>query len=53
MFAVGVAHLGWMLSLGAVMTAERAMPWGRRLTRPAGALLLGWAALQLISGMAA
>lgn len=53
MFAVGVAHLGWMLALGAVMAAERAMPWGRRITRPVGVLLIGWAALQLIAGVAA
>lgn len=53
MFAVGVAHVGWMLALGAVMTAERAMPWGRRITRPVGALLIAWAAFQLIAGVAA
>ncbi|HEU5170856.1 MAG TPA: DUF2182 domain-containing protein [Gemmatimonadales bacterium] len=50
MFAVGVAHLGWMLALGAVMSAERAMPWGRRLTRPAGALLILWGALLIVRG---
>jgi len=47
MFAVGVAHLGWMLALGALMAVERAMPWGRFLTRPVGALLIAFAALQL------
>lgn len=47
MFAVGVAHLGWMLALGILMAAERAMPWGRRVTRPVGVLLIVWAVLQL------
>jgi len=47
MFAVGVAHVGWMLALGAVMSAERALPWGRRVTRPVGALLIVWAVLRL------
>ena len=40
MFAVGVAHLGWMLVLGVVMSAERALPWGRRLGAPLGGALL-------------
>lgn len=47
MFVVGVAHLGWMLALGAVMAAERAMPWGRHVTRPVGAALVMWAVLHL------
>ena len=41
MFAVGVGSLGWMLGLGAVMAAEKNLPWGRRLTTPLGLLLLG------------
>ena len=53
MFAVGVAHLGWMLTLGVVMSAERALPWGRGVTRPAGGLLIGWAVLQLAGVVAA
>jgi predicted metal-binding membrane protein len=40
MFAVGVGSLGWMLALGAVMAAEKNLPWGRRLTVPLGLLLL-------------
>ena len=42
MFAVGVGNLGWMLALGAVMAAEKNLPWGRRLGAPLGAGLLGW-----------
>ncbi len=52
MFAVGVAHLGWMLALGAVMAAERATTWGRRITRPVGAALVAWGAL-LLAGIPA
>jgi predicted metal-binding membrane protein len=48
MFAVGVAHLGWMLALGAVMAAERATRWGRLLTKPAGAALVAGAAVLLL-----
>ncbi|MDR7521241.1 MAG: DUF2182 domain-containing protein [Armatimonadota bacterium] len=51
MFAVGIAHLGWMLALGAVMTAERTLPWGSRLTGPAGAALIAWAILLQVEGM--
>ncbi len=40
MFVVGTASLGWMLLLGAVMALEKNTPWGGRLSRPLGALLL-------------
>jgi len=42
MFAVGAGSLGWMLILGSVMAAEKNMPWGRKLSAPVGALLVGW-----------
>jgi predicted metal-binding membrane protein len=42
MFAVGVGNIGWMLGLGAVMTIEKNMPWGRRLSAPLGVALIGW-----------
>ena len=40
MFAVGVGNLGWMLVLGAVMAAEKNLPWGRHLSAPLGVALL-------------
>lgn len=40
MFVVGVGSLGWMLALGAVMAAEKNLPWGRRLSAPLGGALL-------------
>jgi predicted metal-binding membrane protein len=40
MFVVGTASLGWMLLLGALMALEKNTPWGGRLSRPLGALLL-------------
>jgi len=40
MFVVGTASLGWMLLLGAAMALEKNTPWGGRLSRPLGALLL-------------
>ncbi len=42
MFAVGLGNLGWMLALGAVMAAEKNMPWGRQLSAPLGGVLVGW-----------
>jgi predicted metal-binding membrane protein len=42
MFAVGGVNLGWMLALGAVMFVEKAVPWGRFVTMPAGAALTLW-----------
>lgn len=53
MFAIGVGNIGWMLALGAVMAIEKNMPWGRRLSAPLGAVLLGWALYLLRSGLAA
>jgi predicted metal-binding membrane protein len=42
MFAVGTGSVGWMLALGAVMAAEKNLPWGRRLSAPLGIGLLAW-----------
>lgn len=44
MFVVGTGSVGWMLVLGAVMAAEKNIPWGRRLSRPLGIGLLASAA---------
>ncbi len=48
MVAVGGVHLGWMLALGAVMAAEKAAPWGRRLVAPVGAALVLAAAMMAL-----
>ncbi len=45
MFAVGVGNLAWMLALGTIMAVEKNVSWGRRLSTPLGALLLGWGLL--------
>ncbi len=45
MFAVGMGNIGWMLVLGAFMAVEKNLPWGRRLGKPIGFLLIAWAAL--------
>jgi predicted metal-binding membrane protein len=42
MFAVGSGNIGWMLLLGALMAVEKNLPWGRRLSKPLGVLLLVW-----------
>ena len=39
MFAVGGAHLGWMLALAAIMFVEKAVTWGRRATVGVGVVL--------------
>lgn len=51
MFAVGVGNIGWMLALGTVMAVEKNVPWGRRLSAPLGAFLVGWAAYVIGSGL--
>jgi predicted metal-binding membrane protein len=42
MFAVGGAHLGWMLALAAVMFVEKAVSWGRHATVSVGIVLGAW-----------
>jgi len=41
MFAIGVGNIGWMLAVGTVMAIEKNMPWGRKLSAPLGAALIG------------
>jgi predicted metal-binding membrane protein len=53
MFAVGVGSLGWMLALGALMAAEKNLPWGRRLSAPLGGALLAWAMTLLVLNLVA
>jgi predicted metal-binding membrane protein len=48
MFAVGGAHLGWMLVLAAVMFVEKAVSWGRRVTLSVGLVLAGWGLALLV-----
>jgi predicted metal-binding membrane protein len=48
MFAAGVAMLWWMAALTALMVYEKIGRHGARIVRPAGAILLGAAALQLV-----
>jgi predicted metal-binding membrane protein len=50
MFAAGTGNIGWMLVLGALMAVEKNMPWGRRMSKPLGVLLLAWGvALALVA----
>ncbi len=52
MFAIGAGSLGWMLVLGAVMAAEKNLPWGGMMSKPLGILLLIGGAAVLIFGVA-
>ncbi|HWH43656.1 MAG TPA: DUF2182 domain-containing protein [Thermoleophilaceae bacterium] len=52
MFAVGVGNIAWMLILGALMAAEKNAGWGRGLSAPAGAALLGLGSLVALYGVA-
>jgi predicted metal-binding membrane protein len=40
MFGVGLGSLTAMLALGGLTAVEKNLPWGRRLTRPLGVLLV-------------
>lgn len=50
MFAVGAGHLGWMLLLGALMAAEKNLPWGRKFSPALGLALLALGTLVLVGG---
>ena len=52
MFVVGTGSVGWMLVLGAVMALEKNAPWGRKLSQPLGAALIGWAAVIVVGELA-
>ena len=49
MFAVGLGSMLWMLVIGAVTAVEKNTPWGRRLARPLGVVLL-LAGLSVVNG---
>jgi len=49
MFAIGVGNVAWMLVLGAVMAAEKNLPWGRKLSAPLGVALIGWGGVILLN----
>jgi predicted metal-binding membrane protein len=49
MFAVGTGNIGWMLLLGALMAIEKNLPWGRRMSKPLGILLLMWGIMLAVS----
>jgi predicted metal-binding membrane protein len=49
MFAVGSGNIGWMLLLGALMAVEKNLPWGRRMSKPLGILLLTWGVTLAVS----
>jgi predicted metal-binding membrane protein len=51
MLVVGMGNVGLMLALGAVMALEKNAAWGRRLSAPLGAGLLGWAAVILVANL--
>lgn len=51
MFVVGTGNVGWMLLLGAVMALEKNAAWGRKLSQPLGAALMGWAALIVVGNV--
>lgn len=49
MFAVGVGSIAWMVLLTATMITEKALPGGRRLTRPLGVGLVAVVPLAVLS----
>jgi predicted metal-binding membrane protein len=50
MFAVGAGNLGWMLLLGALMAAEKNLPWGRKFSPALGLALVALGMLVLLGG---
>ena len=50
MFAVGMGNLGWMLALGVVMALEKNLPWGHRIGKAVGIVLLVSAVGIVLSG---
>jgi predicted metal-binding membrane protein len=53
MFVVGTGNVGWMLGLGAVMAAEKNLPWRRGFSHALGVLLLALGALVALRNLVA
>jgi predicted metal-binding membrane protein len=51
MFVVGTGSVGWMLLLGAVMAAEKNLPFGKRLSTPLGVALFMGSATVVMYGI--
>jgi predicted metal-binding membrane protein len=49
MFGLGLGSVAWMFALGIVMAIEKNAPWGRRISRPLGVVLV-LAAVAAIAG---
>jgi predicted metal-binding membrane protein len=50
MVVVGIGNLAWMLMLGAIMAIEKNVSWGRRLSAPLGAFLVGVGLVLIATG---
>jgi predicted metal-binding membrane protein len=51
MFAVSSGNIAWMLLLGAIMGVEKNMPWGRRVSKPLGLVLLAFSIIMTFVGV--
>lgn len=51
MFVVGTGSVAWMLGLGAVMAAEKNLPWGRHLAPPLGTALVAGSVIMVGSNV--
>ena len=51
MFVVGTGSVGWMLLLGAIMAAEKNLPFGNRLSTPLGVALIAGSATIVAYGV--
>jgi predicted metal-binding membrane protein len=51
LFAGGVMNLVWVAAIAAIVLAEKLFPYGRTVSRIAGAVLIGWGAF-LVGGAA-
>jgi len=48
MFVVGFGSLGWMFILAVLMSIEKNVPWGRRISAPLGIALISWGTVLLV-----
>ena len=52
MLPLGASNVAWMLLVGGVMAAEKNAPWGRRISKPLGVVLLSLAVVAAVRGQA-
>ncbi len=48
LFAGGIMNLAWIGAIALLVLVEKTLPWGGRMNRLSGALLVGWGIVAIL-----